>query len=39
VLDEAGLEDAIRDYVSGFTKRSGIQVELELPTRLGRMTQ
>jgi PAS domain S-box-containing protein len=38
ILDEAGLEDAIRDYVNGFTKRSGIQVGLELPTRLGRMT-
>ena len=39
VLDEAGLEDAIRDYVKGFTKRSGIQVALELSPRLGRMTR
>ena len=37
VLDEAGLEDAIRDYVDGFTKRSGIHVELELSPRVGRM--
>jgi PAS domain S-box-containing protein len=37
VLDEAGLGDAIRDYVKGFTKRSGIQVELEMSPRLGRM--
>jgi len=37
VLDQAGLGDAIRDYVDGFTKRSGIQVELELSPRLGRM--
>jgi PAS domain S-box-containing protein len=37
VLDQAGLEDAIRDYVEGFTKRSGIQVELGLSSRLGRM--
>jgi signal transduction histidine kinase len=37
VLDEAGLGDAIRDYVKGFTKRSGIQVELELSPHLGRM--
>jgi signal transduction histidine kinase len=37
VLDEAGLDDAIRDYVNGFTQRSGIQVGLELPPRLGRM--
>jgi PAS domain S-box-containing protein len=39
MLDEAGLEDAIRDYVNGFTKRSGIQVGLELPAGLGRMTR
>ncbi len=39
ILDEAGLADAIRDYVKGFTKRSGIQVELELSPRLGRMTR
>jgi len=36
-LDQAGLGAAIRDYVDGFTKRSGIQVELELSPRLGRM--
>jgi len=39
VLDEAGLGDAIRDYVHGFTERSGIRVELELPTHLGRMAR
>jgi PAS domain S-box-containing protein len=37
MLDEAGLGDAIRDYVGGFSKRSGIHVELELSPRLGRM--
>jgi PAS domain S-box-containing protein len=37
MLDEAGLGDAIRDYVDGFTKRSGIHVELDLSRRLGRM--
>ena len=37
VLDRAGLEDAIRDYVKGFIDRTGIQVELELSPRLGRM--
>jgi PAS domain S-box-containing protein len=37
VLDDAGLGDAIRDYVKGFTKRSGIQVELELSPRVERM--
>jgi two-component system, NarL family, sensor kinase len=39
VLDEAGLGDAIRDYVHGFTERSGIHVELELSPRLGRMAR
>jgi PAS domain S-box-containing protein len=39
VLDQAGLGDAIRDYVDGFIKRSGIQVELELSARLDRMAR
>jgi len=39
VLDQAGLGDAIRDYVDGFTKRSGIQVELEISPRVGRMAR
>jgi signal transduction histidine kinase len=38
VLDDGGLEDAIRDYVKGFTKRSGIPVELELSPRGERMS-
>jgi PAS domain S-box-containing protein len=38
-LDAAGLGDAIRDYVHGFTKRSGIRVELDLSPRLGRMAR
>jgi signal transduction histidine kinase len=38
-LDAIGLGGAIREYVSGFTKRSGIQVELELSPRLERMTR
>jgi len=38
-LDQAGLADAIRDYVTGFTRRSGIQVELELSPRVGRMAR
>lgn len=36
-LDQAGLTGAIRDYVKGFTKRSAIQVELELSPLVGRM--
>jgi signal transduction histidine kinase len=37
MLDEAGLEDAIRQYGCGFTKRTGIAVELEISRSLGRM--
>jgi signal transduction histidine kinase len=37
MLDEAGLEDAIRHYAGGFTERTGIKVELEIAPRLGRM--
>jgi PAS domain S-box-containing protein len=37
VLDQAGLGDAIRDYVGGFTERSGIHVELDLSPSVGRM--
>src|SRR6266478_2282795 len=37
VLDEAGLGDAIRHYAGGFTERTGIEIELEISPRLGRM--
>jgi len=37
VLDNAGLVDAIRDYADGFTKRSGINVELEIAASLERL--
>jgi PAS domain S-box-containing protein len=37
MLDEAGLEDAIRHYASGFTQRTGIEVELEISPRLVRI--
>jgi PAS domain S-box-containing protein len=37
MLEEAGLEDAIRLYAEGLTKRSGIQVELEISPRFGRL--
>ena len=39
VLDQEGLEDAIRDYALGFAIRSGIQVELELSPRLERLSR
>jgi signal transduction histidine kinase len=38
-LDQAGLSAAIPDYVDGFTKRSGIRVDLEVPPRVGRMAR
>ena len=37
MLDEAGLEDAIRHYTDGFTERTAIEVELEISPHLGRM--
>jgi PAS domain S-box-containing protein len=37
MLDEAGLGDAIRHYAGGFTERTGIELELEISLRLGRM--
>jgi PAS domain S-box-containing protein len=38
-LDLAGLGAAIREYVDGFTQRSGIHVELELSPSVGRMAR
>jgi len=37
LLDESGLESALRWYVEGFSERSKIKVELELPADLGRL--
>jgi len=37
MLEEAGLEDAIRLFVEGFTKRSGIRVEMEVSPQFGRL--
>ena len=39
ILDEIGLPDALRWYCDGFTKRSGIPVDLTIPSDLGRMSQ
>jgi len=39
LLDEAGLATALRWYVDGFTKRSGIETELQMPTDIGRLSQ
>jgi signal transduction histidine kinase len=37
MLDQSGLEDAIRDYVEGFADRSGIKVKLDFSADLGRL--
>jgi len=37
LLDEAGFDSAARWYVDGFSQRSGIKVNLNLPPTLGRM--
>jgi PAS domain S-box-containing protein len=36
LLDQVGLASALRWYVEGFTKRSGIRVEIEIAPDLGR---
>jgi signal transduction histidine kinase len=37
LLDELGLPSALRWYVDGFSQRSGIQVDLDLPEDFGRL--
>jgi PAS domain S-box-containing protein len=37
LLDEAGLDSAVRWYVDGFGRRSGIRVNLDLPPDLHRL--
>ena len=39
LLDEAGLASALRWYVEGFAQRSKIQVELEFPEDLARLSR
>jgi len=38
LLDEAGLASAIQWYAEGFSERSGISLELDLPPDLGRLS-
>ena len=38
-LDELGLQSALSRYIDGFIQRSGIQVEVEVPSDLGRVPQ
>jgi len=39
LLDEAGLASAIRWYVEGFSQRSKMQIELDVPEDFGRLPQ
>jgi signal transduction histidine kinase len=39
LLDEAGLYSALRWYVDGFARRSGIDTELHMPSDIGRLSQ
>lgn len=38
LLDQAGLASALRWYIDGFTKRSGIQVDIEIAREIGRLS-
>jgi signal transduction histidine kinase len=37
LLDEVGLESALKEYVHGFAERSGVQVSLDLPAAIERL--
>lgn len=39
VLDELGLASAVQEYAQGFSERSGIQLEVDLPANFGRLSQ
>lgn len=39
LLDHAGLQMALRSYVSGFAKRSGLDIALEIPSRTRSLPQ
>ena len=39
MLDELGLGSAIREYAKGYSDRSGIELEVDLPANLGRLGQ
>ena len=38
-LDELGLQSALTGYIRGFSQRSGIRVDLDVPADLGRLPQ
>jgi len=37
LLDEVGFSSAAKWYVQGFSERSGVEVKMEIPERLGRL--
>jgi PAS domain S-box-containing protein len=37
LLDEMGLAAALKGYVDGFSQRSGVRVEIDMPVDLGRL--
>lgn len=37
LLDDVGLQSALREYVTGFAERSGIQVSLDIPSQIERL--
>jgi len=39
MLDASGLEDAIRHFVDGFGRRTGIEVDLEISPHFGRLPE
>ena len=39
LLDDLGLVSALKEYVNGFSERSGIETSLELPTSFRRLPQ
>jgi len=39
LLDECGLESAIQMYMSGINRREGLEVELEMPRHLRRLSE
>jgi signal transduction histidine kinase len=39
LLDECGLESAIQMYMSGINRREGLEVELEMPRNLRRLSE
>jgi PAS domain S-box-containing protein len=39
LLDERGLDSALRWYTDGFAQRSGIAIKLDMPAEIGRLPQ